>query len=759
MKNTDSIARAVLVVIFSYALALGGTFNGLIEPQFRMISLVFFALFVSVWLGVHWRRGWIWHRTPLDWVFILWGLAFALSILANGETWRRSVMALWFMGAYVGVWYALYDIVANRGIKRETFVDGVLFSGLIVLIFGYVQVFVSLSYVRGIPRPVSTLGNANALAAYLVVLAPLALGRLIAIRTVFGRIVVGTYSTLTVLLLLMTASRGAWAGLAAALGVGGVLWLAHHDLLSLPRLRDAWHSLKIQYKIGVIFAFVGTLIAAAVLGFLLIRSLNEPGRDVGYRTYLYDAAIQLFAEKPLTGQGLFTFGYYLPLFSSIPPGKPHSHAHDAPLHIAAELGVVGLAALAATLAVMFLMIRRNWREMKGRDQLALIGAIGGVVGFGAHHLLDTPAMMPVIALAGLLALVLAMSPATPTPMTARWRSAGHPIAMAGLWAALIISGFWSTGVYNNYLAALRDVVANQNFRPGAERLQPIVDSEPSLTLYRAQQAYLFGLAVNAGDSQAVSAAIAAYERVVQMEPNYAPYWANLSVLYWNSGQLEQGVEAMQKAAALAPEAWQLQYDLALYAEALGGREDIARTAYQQALIAEPDADLHPAWGQTTLQTEVRGDPTKRSTLALTVTMMENLPLNEASELWARELSRVRLTSTYIVGELLAIAQNDREGALMWLGEAEDVATTTEDTAWIHLGKARLAQFDGDAVEAARELSAARESLERGLLDADEPDAISMAYGQFLRNALPRQFLPQVYYPIENPVLMHLLEGM
>jgi hypothetical protein len=34
----------------------------------------------------------------------------------------------------------------------------------------------------------------------------------------------------------------------------------------------------------------------------------------------------------------------------------------------------------------------------------------------------------------------------------------------------------------------------------------------------------------------------------------------------------------------------------------------------------------------------------------------------------------------------------------------------------------------------------------------------MAYGQFLRSAIPRQFLPQVYFPIENPVLMHLLEG-
>jgi len=756
MRNTDSIARAALVVLFGYALALGGTFNGLIEPQFRLVSLVFFAIFAVGWLFTHWRRGWTWHRTPLDWVFIIWVAAFALSILANGDTWRRSAMGLWFMGAYIGVWYGLYDLIANRGVKGDTFVDGVLFSGLIVLIFGYVQVFVSLANGQGIPRPVSTLGNANALAGYLVVLAPLALGRLIAVRATFGRIVIGAYATFTILLLLMTASRGAWAGLAVALAVGGVLWLAHHNLLSLPRLRDTWRSLKTQFKIVIIFAFIGGLIAAAGLGFLLIRSLNEPGRDVGNRTYLYNAAIQLFTQKPLTGQGLFTFGYYLPLYSSMPPDKPHSHAHDAPLHIAAELGIIGLVALAATLVVMFFAIRRNWREMKGRDRLSLIGAIGAVIGFGVHHLVDTPAMMPVIALMGLLALVLAMSPANPIPLAARWRVARHPFAMAGLWAALIVSGFWSTSVYGNYLTALRDAAENGNFREAAEDLQPVIDSEPSLSLYRAQQAFLLGLAANEGDSQAAQDAIAAYERVVQMEPNYAPYWANLSALYWNAGQMEQGFEAMQKAVTIAPEAWQLQYDLGLYAETLGGREDIAREAYQQALIVEPDADLHPAWGQTALQTEI--DSAEHSTLGLTVTMMENLPLNEASELWARELSRVRLTSTYIVRELLAIAQNDREGAVEWMTEAEKLAITAEDVAWVHLGRARLAQFDGDATLAASELQAARESLERGLLDADDPDAISVAYGQFLRSAFPRQFLPQVYFPIENPVLMHLLEG-
>lgn len=293
MQNTDSFARAVLVVVFSYALALGGTFNGLVEPQFRQVSLIFFTTFAAAWLAIHWRRGWTWHRTPLDAVFVLWGLSFALSILANGETWRRSAMGLWFMGAYVGIWYGLNDCIANRGIKRDTLVDGALFSGLIVLIFGYFQVFVSLSNGQGIPRPVSTLGNPNALAGFLVVLAPLALGRLIAVRATFGRIVVGAYSALTILLLLMTASRGAWGGLAISLVIGGFLWLAHYQLLSLTRLLDAWRKLKIQFKAVLIFAAFGGLIAAGVLGFLLIRSLNEPGRDVGYRTYLYLSLIHI----------------------------------------------------------------------------------------------------------------------------------------------------------------------------------------------------------------------------------------------------------------------------------------------------------------------------------------------------------------------------------------------------------------------------------------------------------------------------------
>jgi O-antigen ligase len=41
---------------------------------------------------------------------------------------------------------------------------------------------------------------------------------------------------------------------------------------------------------------------------VLLQSLSAAGRTADLRTYIYDAAITMFTEKPVTGYGLFTFG-------------------------------------------------------------------------------------------------------------------------------------------------------------------------------------------------------------------------------------------------------------------------------------------------------------------------------------------------------------------------------------------------------------------------------------------------------------------
>ena len=755
MMRMSSLLRAALVLLFCYVLALGGTFNGLTEPQFRFVSLGLLAVVFGLWLFVHWRHGWTWHRTPLDAVFILWGVAFGLSLLANMDVWRRIAIGLWFVGLYAGVWYLLHDALANRGIRRDMLVDGLLFGGVVVLFFGYWQTYswllaTDLSGGFTLPRPVSVLGNANTLAAFLVVVLPFALGRLAVVRSRLARIALGLYTLATGGLLFLTFSRGGWIGAGAGLVTWFGLLLAQHDLLSWRNLRGWWTRQQGVVRAAVILGVGLVLMAGVGGGGILVRSLSTEGRDIGLRTYLYEAALNQFAERPLTGYGLFTFGRHLTRFASMPEETPHSHAHNAPLHIAAELGLAGLIALAVTLVVLAGVMRRNFRETQGRDRMVTASAFGAVVGFGVHHLLDTPAMMPTIALVGLVALVLASVPAAPVPLVARWRVMGHPLAMAGLPILLLATGLWSSSVYDIYSQALVLAHDSEDYRGAAGAMQIAIDREPVTSLYRAQQAFLLGMAYSEGDLHAGLEALEAYERVVAQEPYFVPYRANLAALLWNYERQQAGLDMLQTATDLASESWQLQYGVGLYAEALG-LEDAARVAYEQALTANPDADLHPDWGQTALQTEISSAFEARMPLGQVAVLLADGRADEALALWEAKLRRQNLTSHAVVRALIALEQGERDIAVDWLARAERAQTVDDREAWLQLGAARLARFDGrgEQVEVA---------LERGALDADWVDGVNVANAQFLRRGIARQFLPQVYYPTMSPVLAYLLAG-
>ncbi|MBZ0290996.1 MAG: O-antigen ligase family protein [Anaerolineae bacterium] len=763
MRKFDTLLRAALVLLFSYILALGGTYTGVTTPLFQTVSLGVLVLIFILWLLVHWRRRWIWFQTPLDLLLIVWAAAFGLSLLANLETWRRIVIGLWYVGLYLGVWYWLHDAIANRGIRQDMLVDALLFSGLVILFFGYWQVYswVSTTDLNGtfaLPRPVSLLGNPNFLSALLVILIPFIVGRLISVRSRLAQGVMVVYALLALLMLFLTFSRGAWLGL----GVASIVWfgmlLARHDLLSLRKLRVWWRGQAQSVRAAVIGAGVLVLMASGAAAAIVIQSLTTAGRDVGFRTYLYEAALRLFAEKPLTGYGLFTFGRYLPRFASMPDVTPHTHAHDVPLQIAAELGVIGLVALVLTLVLLTKAIWQNFRQAQGRDQIIVISATAGVVGFGIHHLLDTPAMMPAIALVGLVALVLASAPTQAQPLTTRWRLIGHPLAMIGLFTLLIASGFWNLKIYSDYWNALSSVYETGDYRTAAGGMQAAVDADPGLSIYQAQQAFLLGMAYSEGDLHAGIEAVTAYQRLIAMEPYYAPYRANLGMLLWNTGQEREGLEMLQSAAALAPESWQIQYDVGLYAEALERLGPVAEAAYRQALIANPDADLYPTWGQTAMQSGIVSDASTHSPLAQAAILMESGDSESALTLWQAELSDRAFTSNLVLRGLIALAAGDREAASDWLARAEKGLVVDNETAWLHLGAARLARFDGDESLVKSELEAAHEALQQESLDADYQDGVNVANGQFLRQAIARQFLPQVHYPTADPVLMYLLEA-
>lgn len=749
--------RPVVIAVCCYLMSLGATFNGVVSPEIAQMTLALTALLFAAWIFAHWRGRWNWHQTPLDSIFALWILAFTLSLAANFDAARRIAIGLWYVGLYIGIWYTLHDLLANRAFSRETLVDALLISGVLVIGLGYWQLQSWLSKagtagfaVLGLPRPVSVFGNPNFLGCFLVVVIPFALSRAVSARPRLNRFVMSAYSLLALFLLFLTYSRSAWVGCMAGAAVWLGLFLAGRKLLSRTALFNWWNAQKSLWRTAALVTSLAAALITLITLVLLVRSFSEAGRSTGLRTEIYGAALELFSEKPITGQGLFTFGRGLVRLADVQPDKPHSHAHSAPLHVAAELGIVGLAALGATLVVMTQAARRNWKAMQGREALLLAGAISAVVGFGVDQLTDVPAMMPAIALSGLIALIIALAPVKPVITVGLRRFIYSGVALC--WTGLLISGLWSNRVYDGYVSALSYATSSHDYREAALRLQPIIDADPNLSLYSLEQGFLYGMAASTGDTNSAQAGIAAYQHFIALDPGEALAWANKAGLEWQLGEQAAAVQSMQQAFKLDPNVWQYALNLGHYAEVMGDTE-ATQAAYDQVLRLYPDASLYPDFPEL-IQGRNSTDLSASAQIAL---LIESGQAEQALQLWQGS-ALPQNSATYILRELIALGLSDQNGAVQALKRAEGLTSIASDSAWVHLGRSQLAYFLGETSLGESELKTAREALQRGILDGDDEDLLNIAYAQFLRFTIPRQFLPQVEYPIDDPILLYLLES-
>jgi putative inorganic carbon (HCO3(-)) transporter len=552
----------VSFALVSYLLLLGATWNGVLSPNFQRMTLLLLAGAGAMGWVVRWRRRWVWHRTPLDSLLPLWAGVCVLSIAANPETWRRSAEALWYFLLYVLVWYALMDAFAN-GAKPRMWLQAVTLTGLVQLPIIGLQVFNFYAQGgTGLPRPVGLAGNPNLLGAYYVVFLPLALMAWFEARGRLARWVVGAYVLLSALVLVATFSRGAWLGGAAAVGLIGWFVLSQHGTQSPRAVWQAWLRLSKprRWLSGMV---VGTFAVGAVLLLVTIAaSFNVSGRGAELRILPWQYAWELFIRQPLTGAGLFTYGYHLGSFWSIPPEQPHSHPHNLPLLIAAELGVGGVAVSLLMAAAVGRAAQQQWQRTPPTQRWPLAASAAALVGMGVHHLLDTPMMMPSVALLVVMLAAVVSTSAQPIPMAARWRQIGHPIGIAGLGAGLLAVGFWQSGLIAQYTAILGEVVQGGSSARAAAQLEQVIAQDPFNAAYRRQHAYLLGLAA-AQDEALLAPAIEAYITLNQLEPFYAADFVNHAALRWQAGEVPQAIALAERAAELAPE-WTLAHEQAAF---------------------------------------------------------------------------------------------------------------------------------------------------------------------------------------------------
>lgn len=196
--------------------------------------------------------------------------------------------------------------------------------------------------------------------------------------------------SLTAGTLLLTQSRGAWAGMAAA----GLAFCA-------------WHS-RLTRRIAGVLPLAGILAVMAVgpsgvANLAISRSGPGMAANVEGRMELWSRAIYGIQDFPITGMGMNTFRKVMPVLYPTfltSPDFDVAHAHNHLLQAALDLGLPGLVAYAALWLLLAAMLTRVYRGTADCRVRVLAGGLGA--GLIAHFSFSMTDAIPLGAKVGVL---------------------------------------------------------------------------------------------------------------------------------------------------------------------------------------------------------------------------------------------------------------------------------------------------------------------------------------------------------------------
>lgn len=329
------------------------------------------------------RIGPLEHRPPRRWLPagpatwpLLAYLAVCLVSIATSThpalSWRGFLQKTL---QYVLIGCVVADLAARPGVaKRATW--ALVASAALLAVDVIIQRVWGRDLLLGIStalygRPTGPFRNPVDLATCLAVVLPLTATQ---IEGAKGWFRAGLLALVGVLLmeLAVVASRGGWLSLLAATLV--MVW-AH------PPLCRWWlPAVLVAFVAGVlVFASVGRLQGAV--------TLTDAGSQD--RRYMWQSAMWMIRERPILGQGLNTFmANYLDHW--VGGERQPRYAHNCYLQVAAETGIVGLAAFGWFLAALVWV---GWRLLRTtdnvRDRLLQLGWLGALTALLTQSFLDT----------------------------------------------------------------------------------------------------------------------------------------------------------------------------------------------------------------------------------------------------------------------------------------------------------------------------------------------------------------------------------
>ncbi len=367
----------------------------------------------------------------------------------------------------------------------------------------------------------------NPFAGFLLLLLPMAFIRLLHARTLRETLALGVITLTLAVALVLTYSRGAWLSLAliAPLALAMVSPPARGAAVRRATVLVAMVGLAVVLLTG---RAAGRPPSPGILE--RAASAAETGSDsIQGRLSFWRSALAIFRDHPLVGTGPWTYGVVHTRYQDDVRFYA-SDAHNLYLQTAAEMGVVGLVAL----AVLMLAIASSWlralRAARNTSEYPVVAGVGlGLVAFFLHSALDVNWAFPAnpalaFAMVGVLAWYERSSQGAVGPQfrvpTRSWR-VGAGVAMLG--AVIVVQV--SRGAAHQFMDGQRLTRGGQ-WSAAATRFAQARELNPLHPDYRLAHA----VALMHLPSPSFDLAVLSVRRAIELDRMNATYPTQLAIL-------------------------------------------------------------------------------------------------------------------------------------------------------------------------------------------------------------------------------------
>ena len=358
MLVADLVSGALLVALATPLPALLKSGDLRIATVAPVAAMVAFAWAIRRLID---RKPFHFQMLPLRTLALLIG-AMGLAALLSGDVaaGARETLNFVVLAAFL---LAATDEFAARPDRRQTTIDALIATAALC---GALAVLEAIGVIPGnFPRWGTTFhraalgfGQPNGLGLFLALILPLAVHRVGGARGV-ARVIAIIAVGLTGLGLLATFSRASWIAAMVALAI-------------LPLAGRGRAALRIA-SIAAVVLIAADVVSGGMIRDTFTRTLGDWVLE--QRAALFIAGVQMFLAHPLTGVGPGGFADQVQIFAAriTQLWDYQPTPHNAYVQMAAETGVIGLAAFMAFLWATFSSLRMRAAHRSGED-VAILAA-------------------------------------------------------------------------------------------------------------------------------------------------------------------------------------------------------------------------------------------------------------------------------------------------------------------------------------------------------------------------------------------------